>query len=128
MRSVSLLAQRMRAELGDDAVITDEAARRTYECDGLTHYRAIPALVVLPETAEQVQAAVRVCRERGIPWVARGSGTGLSGGALPLIGAAGEHGGRRAEIQCVESGGAIEIEGVVPRSGENAHAVCKCED
>jgi glycolate oxidase len=85
MRSVSMLAQRMRTELGADAVITDEAARRTYECDGLTHYRAIPALVVLPETAEQVQAAVRICRERGIPWVARGSGTGLSGGALPLV-------------------------------------------
>jgi glycolate oxidase len=82
--AVNALAKRLRAELGDGAVVTDEAARRTYECDGLAHYRAIPALVVLPETAEQVQAVVRACADDGVPWVARGSGTGLSGGALPV--------------------------------------------
>jgi len=81
---VDSLAARLRGEIGDGAVVTDEAARRTYECDGLTHYRAIPALVVLPETAEQVQAVVRACRDHGVSWVARGSGTGLSGGALPV--------------------------------------------
>jgi glycolate oxidase len=78
------LAERLRGELGPDAVVTDEAARRTYECDGLTHYRAVPALVVLPTDAAGVQAVVRACRERGIAWVARGAGTGLSGGALPI--------------------------------------------
>ena len=63
--------------------ITDHARLRTYECDGLAHYRVTPALVVLPETAEQLAAVVRACAEHGVPFVARGSGTGLSGGALP---------------------------------------------
>jgi glycolate oxidase len=80
----ALLADVLRAELGAGGVITDEAARRTYECDGLAHYRAVPAIVVLPETAAHVQFVVRACRDRGVPWVARGSGTGLSGGALPV--------------------------------------------
>ena len=84
--SVDALATRLRTELGPGAVVTDEAARRTYECDGLTHYRAIPELVVLPDSAEEVQAVVRGCREYGLPFVARGSGTGLSGGALPVAG------------------------------------------
>jgi glycolate oxidase len=84
--SVDALATRLRTELGPGAVVTDEAARRTYECDGLTHYRAIPELVVLPGSAEEVQAVVRGCREYGLPFVARGSGTGLSGGALPVAG------------------------------------------
>jgi glycolate oxidase len=77
------LARRLRATLGSTSVITDEATRRTYECDGLTSYRCVPGLVVLPETAEQVQQTVRACRDLGVPFVARGSGTGLSGGALP---------------------------------------------
>jgi glycolate oxidase len=58
---------------------------RTYECDGLTGRRVIPALVVLPETAAEVQAVVRLCNREGIPFVARGAGTGLSGGALPVV-------------------------------------------
>jgi glycolate oxidase len=78
------LLERLRAELGPAALVTDEAARRTFECDGLTHYRSVPALVVLPDTAEEVAAAVRACRDHGVPWVARGAGTGLSGGALPV--------------------------------------------
>ena len=68
---------------GPEAVVTDPLELRTYECDGLTSHRAAPALVVLPQTAEQVAAVVRVCAGAGIPFVARGSGTGLSGGALP---------------------------------------------
>jgi glycolate oxidase len=83
MRSVAELSEQLRAELGEGALVTDEAARRTYECDGLAHYRCVPALVVLPETAEQVRTVVRACRDARVPWVARGSGTGLSGGALP---------------------------------------------
>src|SRR5439155_16702365 len=57
---------------------------RTYECDGLTGYRVVPALVVLPRTAEQVQGALRICHDNLVPFVARGAGTGLSGGALPV--------------------------------------------
>jgi glycolate oxidase len=68
---------------GRDGVITDPAELRTYECDGLTSHRTAPALVVLPGTAEQVAAVVRECAAAGIPFVARGSGTGLSGGAMP---------------------------------------------
>jgi len=81
--AIADLAARLAAQLGKAAVITDEAARRTYECDGLAHFRSVPALVALPETAEHVQMVVRACRDAGVPWVARGSGTGLSGGALP---------------------------------------------
>ncbi len=57
---------------------------RTYECDGLTGRRVVPALVALPSSAAEVQAVVRICNEAGIPFVARGAGTGLSGGALPV--------------------------------------------
>ena len=57
---------------------------RTYECDGLTGRRVVPALVALPGSTEEVQAVVRICNEEAIPFVARGAGTGLSGGALPV--------------------------------------------
>src|SRR3954451_19274195 len=77
------LADRLRPVLGDDAIITDHQRLRTYECDGLAHYKVTPALVVLPETTAQVAAVVRACAQEGVPFVARGSGTGLSGGALP---------------------------------------------
>jgi glycolate oxidase len=70
--------------VGAQAVLTDRAAVRTYECDGLTGTRVVPALVVLPETTEQVAAAVRICARVGLPYVARGAGTGLSGGAVPV--------------------------------------------
>jgi glycolate dehydrogenase FAD-linked subunit len=57
---------------------------RTYECDGLTGHRVVPALVALPGSTAEVQAVVRLCNEGRIPFVARGAGTGLSGGALPV--------------------------------------------
>src|SRR5256885_7921834 len=57
---------------------------RTYECDGLTGRRVIPALVALPADTSEVQAVVRICNRAAIPFVARGAGTGLSGGALPV--------------------------------------------
>ncbi|GAB3277212.1 FAD-linked oxidase C-terminal domain-containing protein [Parasphingorhabdus pacifica] len=72
-----------RQGLPDRALITDPQRLRTYECDGLASYRVVPAVVVLPETTEQVQQIVRGCARHRIPFVARGSGTGLSGGALP---------------------------------------------
>ena len=68
---------------GADGVVTDPLELRTYETDGLTSHRTAPGLVVLPDAAEQVAAIVRGCAEAGVPFVARGSGTGLSGGALP---------------------------------------------
>ncbi len=78
-----MLAGRFREELAEKSVITDPTRLSTYECDGLAHYRVTPAVVVLPQDARQVQHCVRVCAELGVPFVARGSGTGLSGGALP---------------------------------------------
>jgi glycolate oxidase len=72
------------AVLGAENVLTDPTQLRTYECDGLTGYRVVPALVALPRTADEVAATVRVCARGGIPFVARGAGTGLSGGALPV--------------------------------------------
>ncbi|HTH09456.1 MAG TPA: FAD-binding protein, partial [Acidovorax sp.] len=54
-----------------------------YECDGLTAYRQRPLVVCLPETTEQVQAVLRTCHQLNVPVVARGAGTGLSGGAMP---------------------------------------------
>jgi glycolate oxidase len=70
--------------LGPAAVITEPAELRTYECDGLTGYRMMPALVVLPETTRQVADTVALCARHRVPFVARGAGTGLSGGALPV--------------------------------------------
>ncbi|MFI6325804.1 FAD-binding oxidoreductase [Nonomuraea sp. NPDC050556] len=64
-------------------IITDPVRLRTYESDGLTYHRATPGVVVLAESAEQIAAVVRLCNVYGVPFVARGSGTGLSGGALP---------------------------------------------
>lgn len=83
MNALDRLAEQLRATVGDAGVITERARVRTYECDGLAMYKATPAIVVLPETAEQVAGVVRACAAEGIPYVARGSGTGLSGGALP---------------------------------------------
>ena len=65
-------------------VLTETSELIPYECDGLSAYRQHPMAVVLPETLEQVVHVLRVCCERGVPVVARGAGTGLSGGALPL--------------------------------------------
>src|SRR5436190_852757 len=80
---MSLVAELERA-LGPAAVVSEPPQVRTYECDGLTGHRATPQAVVLPRTTAEVRAAVRVCHERGIPFVARGAGTGLSGGAVPV--------------------------------------------
>ena len=77
------LTDRMTEICGAPNVITDPLELRTYECDGLTSHRATPALVVLPSTAHQVAAVVTECAAHGVPFVARGSGTGLSGGAVP---------------------------------------------
>ena len=64
-------------------LLTDPAQLATYECDGLAAYRVTPGLVVLADDAAEIAATVRSCARHGVPFVARGSGTGLSGGALP---------------------------------------------
>ena len=76
------LERRCRALLPARAVVSARQELLSYDCDGLTLHRYQPPLVVLPETTEQVAAVVRLCHEQGVPFVARGSGTGLSGGAL----------------------------------------------
>ncbi len=69
-----------------ERVITEHQALRTYESDGLLQYAVVPAAAVLPDTTEEVAAVVAACHRARVPWVARGSGTGLSGGALPVAG------------------------------------------
>ncbi len=78
------LAGDLKRLLPPDAVIEEPEQLRTYECDGLTGHRVVPSLVVLPTTTEEVAGAVKACVAAGVPFVARGAGTGLSGGALPV--------------------------------------------
>ncbi|WP_455218385.1 glycolate oxidase subunit GlcD [Kaarinaea lacus] len=82
-----IIAERFRQFMPGESVLTNEEECRPYECDGLSVYRQLPMVVVLPETTEQVQQILTTCHELNVPVVARGAGTGLSGGALPL-----EHG------------------------------------
>lgn len=77
------LERTLRRMLPVDAVVTEPAQLRTYDCDGLTGHRVVPGLVVLPSTTKQVAACVQECHRLRLPFVARGAGTGLSGGALP---------------------------------------------
>ena len=74
----------LEAIVPGEGVIVDRDALRAYECDGLTAYRQLPMLVVLPETTEQVSQILRLCTELAVKVVPRGAGTSLSGGALPL--------------------------------------------
>ncbi len=80
------LAGELRGALGSEHVLIEPEQLRVYECDGLTGHRATPELVVLPSSTEEVQAIVRACNREGVPFVARGAGTGLSGGATPFAG------------------------------------------
>jgi glycolate oxidase len=73
----------LAAVIPREALLTEVEARRPYESDGLSSYRELPGLVVLPSTAEEVQAVLKLCHAHGVPIVPRGQGTGLSGGALP---------------------------------------------
>jgi glycolate oxidase len=76
------IARRCREILPARAVVSAPQELLSYDCDGLTLHRQAPPLVVLPETTEQVSALVSLCAREGVPFIARGSGTGLSGGAL----------------------------------------------
>lgn len=77
------LLQYLADILPADSILTAKEDLRPYECDGLTAYRQLPLAVVLPTTIEQVQLIMKACARLKIPVVARGAGTGLSGGALP---------------------------------------------
>src|SRR6476661_10734701 len=68
-----------------EGVISAERAMRPFESDGLTAYKQLPMVVVLPETTDQVASVLRYCHDNGIKVVPRGAGTSLSGGALPLV-------------------------------------------
>ena len=81
--SPALISQ-LQEICGREFVLTHQHELATYRSDGLLHYREVPVAAVLPGTAEQVRQVVRACFEAEVPWVARGSGTGLSGGALPV--------------------------------------------
>ena len=80
---VDPLIHRLGEIAGDEHVVTHPHQLRTYESDGLLQYRVAPRAVVLPGSAQEVRQVVRACFESSVPWVARGAGTGLSGGALP---------------------------------------------
>ena len=77
-----LIERQLRSLLPARGVVAARQELLAYDCDGLTLTRHQPRLVVLPETTEQVAAVVRCCAELNVPFIARGSGTGLSGGAL----------------------------------------------
>ncbi|PCI04669.1 MAG: FAD-binding oxidoreductase [Hyphomicrobiales bacterium] len=83
MNERSQIIDRLLSELGEEIVIHDEAETIAYECDGLAAYRCPPLAVVLPRSTEEVSRTLKLCSELGLPVIPRGSGTSLSGGALP---------------------------------------------
>ena len=76
----------LRAIVGERNCIVEASELRTYESDGLTSFRAMPGIVVLPASTEEIVQIVKIARAAGLPIVPRGAGTGLSGGALPVPG------------------------------------------
>jgi glycolate oxidase len=78
------ILEELRAIVDDRGLVSSPEELHTYECDGLVNFRVLPRAVLLPTSAEQVQSIVRICHRERIPFVARGSGTGLSGGATPV--------------------------------------------
>ena len=82
--SIQELTDELRGIVGEEWTYVQEHQLRTYESDGLLQYQAVPAAAVLPGSAEEVAAVVRACHRARVPWVARGAGSGLSGGALPV--------------------------------------------
>ncbi|MDN6124120.1 MAG: FAD-binding protein, partial [Brevibacterium sp.] len=83
MSRIESILERIEPHLSPKAIVTDENERKTYECDGLAVHRTVPALVVRVTSTAEVALIVRACHEFDVPFVARGSGTGLSGGAQP---------------------------------------------
>src|SRR5438067_732848 len=79
------VVQALRPVLPARCLLADTEDTRPYECDGLSAYRQLPMVVVLPETEQQVVDVLAVCRALQVPIVPRGAGTGLSGGAMPIV-------------------------------------------
>lgn len=73
----------LRSSLPESCIVSDPVSMKPYECDGLSGYRQMPRVVVLPETIKQVQTVMKICQETRTPIVPRGAGTSLSGGAMP---------------------------------------------
>ena len=80
----SLVVRGLQMILPPGSVLHETEDLKPYECDGLSAYQQVPVAVVLPQSVEQIGAILAFCSEHKIPVVARGAGTGLSGGALPL--------------------------------------------
>lgn len=78
------ILREFEAVVGKKGVIQRREELLTYECDGLTSYKQRPAVAILPRTTEEVAECVKICDRYQLPWVARGAGTGLSGGSLPV--------------------------------------------
>ncbi len=78
------IIEQLNRLLPSQCVLSSDEELRPYECDGLSAYRNLPLAVVIPENIDQVQDTLRLCAANQVPVVARGSGTGLSGGALPV--------------------------------------------
>ncbi len=78
------ILEELRAIVDGRGLVSSPEELHTYECDGLVNFRVLPRAVLLPTSVEQVQSIVRICHRQRIPFVARGSGTGLSGGATPV--------------------------------------------
>lgn len=81
--AVDPLITQLRSVLPESCIVSDPTSMKPYECDGLSAYRQMPRVVVLPESVEQVQAVMKICQQTLTPIVPRGAGTSLSGGALP---------------------------------------------
>ena len=81
----SSIIEQLRKSLPAHCVLSSREELRPYECDGLSAYRNLPLAVVIPETLEQVRTTLQLCASASVPVVARGAGTGLSGGALPVV-------------------------------------------
>jgi glycolate oxidase len=82
-RDTASLAALFREVVDEHYVVCDDESKRPFECDGLSVYKQMPGLVVMPSSTEQVREIMRLCHQHQVPVVVRGAGTGLSGGALP---------------------------------------------
>ena len=80
------LASRMKAIVGNDNVLTSAADMAAYECDGFTIEKTKPDVVVFPTSTEQIVGIVKACNELDVPFLARGAGTSLAGGCVPVGG------------------------------------------
>ncbi|HTF38852.1 MAG TPA: FAD-binding oxidoreductase, partial [Blastocatellia bacterium] len=81
------VVEKLKAAIGNKHVLTDPDELFVYEADALTIHKHLPSAVVIPGTAEEVAAAVKILADAQIPFTPRGAGTGLSGGAISLQGA-----------------------------------------